>query len=403
VNRTAYPAIPHNRDVSGPRPHLICAGAGLANCLIALRLRQSGAQARITLVEAGDAPGGNHTWSFHAGDLNDAQHALLAPLVAHRWSGQQVRFPAHERFLDQGYASITSAALAERMRSLDGVEIVTGTAVSAATPTRLATASGENFDGSAVIDARGPDRADGVVLGFQKFLGREVVTAHPHGLSTPVIMDATVSQADGYRFVYVLPFDDRRLLIEDTRYSDGPELERAELASAIDAYAESRGWRIVETVRDEDGVLPILLAGDFGRFWPDAPGAPARAGLRAGLFHPTTGYSLPQAIELADAIAARWPMTGPELARFTREHARRFWRRTRFFRLLNRMLFRAGRPEHRYRVLERFYRLSPGLITNFYAARLTLAQKARILAGKPPVPVAEAVSVMRERPFTARE
>ena len=39
-------------------------------------------------------------------------------------------------------------------------------------------------------------------------------------------MDATVPQDGGYRFVYVLPFADRPLLVEDTHYSDQPDSTR---------------------------------------------------------------------------------------------------------------------------------------------------------------------------------
>jgi len=55
------------------------------------------------------------------------------------------------------------------------------------------------------------------------------------------------------------------------------------------------------------------------------------------------------------------------------------------------MLFRAAEPEERYRILERFYRLSPSLIGRFYAGRSTMTDKARILTGKPPVPIVRAV------------
>ena len=51
------------------------------------------------------------------------------------------------------------------------------------------------------------------------------------------------------------------------------------------------------------------------------------------------------------------------------------------------MLFGAP-PERRLRVFERFYRLEEGLIERFYAGRSTLADRARILCGKPPVPLA---------------
>ena len=60
------------------------------------------------------------------------------------------------------------------------------------------------------------------------------------------------------------------------------------------------------------------------------------------------------------------------------------------------MLFRACAPGDRYKVLERFYRLSPGLIQRFYAARLTKWDKARLLIGKPPVPIPAAIKCIGE-------
>ncbi|HKL49536.1 MAG TPA: lycopene beta-cyclase CrtY [Wenzhouxiangellaceae bacterium] len=388
--------------MSSDSPDLLLAGGGLANCLVALRVAERQPESRIAIVEAGPAVGGNHTWSFHDGDLAPAQHAFLEPLVKHAWSRQQVRFPRLLRELQAGYFSITSDALRRHVADQPGIEIHTDTPVIAIGPEFVKTATGHGLSATAVLDGRGPESADGMVLGFQKFLGREIRTLAPHGVACPVIMDATVSQADGYRFIYLLPFDETTLLIEDTRYSDGAELSDDELTSAIDDYAADHGWDIEQTLRTERGVLPILMAGDFDRFWPAADPV-ARAGLRAGLFHPTTGYSLPQAMALADAVAANWPMDGPTLAAFTRRFSEKFWAQTRFFRLLNRMLFRAGHPDQRYKVLERFYGLSEDIITNFYAAELTLVQKARILIGKPPVPVTEAIPLVREDSFMRRE
>jgi lycopene beta-cyclase len=44
-------------------------------------------------------------------------------------------------------------------------------------------------------------------------------------------------------------------------------------------------------------------------------------------------------------------------------------------------------PEQRHRVFARFYRLDAGLIERFYAGRSTLPDRARVLCGKPPVPL----------------
>lgn len=382
-------------------PHLILAGGGLASCLIALRVAQAHPDTRISIVESGPEICGNHTWSFHEDDLSADQHEFISPLIQHQWPAQEVRFPSYTRQLKAGYFSITSDALREFVEARN-IELQTNTEVTDLGPDHAVLSDGRTLEGSAVIDGRGQARADGLVLGFQKFLGREVTTREPHGIRHPVIMDATVSQADGYRFIYLLPFDAHTLLIEDTRYSDGADLDDSQLSAAIDDYAVEHHWTIENTLREERGILPILMAGRFDQFWPRNAGI-ARAGLRAALFHPTTGYSLPQAMTLADAIASHWPMDGAALATFTRNHAQAFWNDTGFFRLLNRMLFRCGVPEKRYTVMERFYKLSDSLIENFYASDLTLLNKARLVTGKPPVPFFEGLSMIGEEKFLRAE
>ena len=210
-------------------------------------------------------------------------------------------------------------------------------------------------------------------------------------------MDATVAQIDGFRFLYTLPLSDDRLLIEDTRYSESPRLARAEMRAEIGAYAMNNGWRIRSVEREEEGVLPVVMGGDLESYWAAAPGVP-RSGVRAGLFHYVTGYSLPQAATLADEIAARPDAPSDELYPLIRDRSRSLWRRGRFYRLLNRMLFRAARPEERYRVLQHFYRLPEDVVHRFYAGRTTVLDRARILSGKPPVPVGRAIRSWFDRP-----
>jgi lycopene beta-cyclase len=230
------------------------------------------------------------------------------------------------------------------------------------------------------------------VLAWQKFLGRTLRLAEPHGLTRPVIMDATVPQLDGYRFVYLLPFDEHRIMVEDTYYSDGPALDRDAMRARIDGYALSQGWRVDAVEDEEEGLLPVALAGDMERHWAGA--TTARSGLRAGLFHPTTGYSLPDAVALADKIATASDLSGGALLELTRAHAVETWRARGFYRLLNRILFRAAEPAERWRVLKRFYGLSEPLVERFYAGRTTRRDQARILIGKPPVPIGRAVSYL---------
>jgi lycopene beta-cyclase len=277
-----------------------------------------------------------------------------------------------------------------------------GADIAEVTPATVRLADGRTLGAPLVIDARGPRRSPHLALAWQKFVGRLVRLTTPHGLARPIVMDATVPQIDGYRFLYVLPFGPDRLLIEDTRYADAPALDRAEIGRQIDAYAAANGWTVAEVEREEDGVLPIALAGDIDAYWAAAtPGVP-EAGLRSALFHPTTGYSLPDAARLAEAIAAAPDLTSAAIRALTESVSRTAWRSRGYYRLLNRMMFRACAPELRYRVLQRFYRLGQPLVERFYAGDATLVDKVRILTGKPPVPIGRAMQCLTEQSaFTA--
>lgn len=377
-----------------PGPDLLLVGGGLANGLLALRLSQVRPDLDVRIVEGAQTLGGVHTWSFFDSDLTAAQQAWIAPLVVHRWPGYEVRFPQFDRILSTGYRSVTAERFAAVVSAALPGRIMLGAPVVSVSETEAMLADGRRLKAKAVVDGRGPVATPDLALGFQKFVGLEVRLAAPHGLTMPIVMDARVDQAGGYRFVYTLPFDDRTLLIEDTRYTDGAELDRDVFRQGVMDYAARQGWVIDEVLREEDGVLPVALDGDIAAHLTRM-GPTALSGLRAGLFHPTTGYSLPDAVRLADRVANG--LQGASLAPDIRRHANDVWAGRGFYRLLNRMLFRAARPEERYRVLERFYRLPQPLIERFYAAGSTLADKARILSGKPPVPIGAALTCLVER------
>lgn len=376
---------------------VILVGGGLSSCLIALRLAQDQPGKRAIIVEAADRICGNHTWSFHEPDLSKQDFRRLAPVISHIWPGQRVAFPSFERALSTRYASIASKTLREAVNALQDVDIRERAAVHSLQPSKVVLANGETISAPCVIDARGFEPHAAIKLGYQKFLGQEVELVQPHGETLPTIMDARVAQRDGYRFVYVLPFSPTRLLIEDTRYSDGGDLDDAAFRDAIQAYAAEKGWVVREVLREERGVLPVILAEDVDLFWQGRMAGAAPVGLRAGLFQPTTGYSLPEAVRVANIIANDCsPLTTQTVLSAVYAHARKRARGQGFYRLLNRMLLQAAEPEERYRVLQRFYRLPQGLIERFYAGNLTTGDKLRILAGKPPVPIRKALACVSE-------
>jgi lycopene beta-cyclase len=375
------------------------AGGGLAGGLIALALARHRPDMRVRLVEGGPAPGGNHRWSWFASDVSPDAAELLAPIRKTDWaSGNEVRFPGHQRHLKAPYASIASPDFAAALER----ELAPGTAlvnrpISAIDAGGITCENGERITARAVIDARGFAPSPHLHGGWQVFMGRHLSTDRPHGVTHPLIMDATVDQLGGYRFVYVLPLGAHDLLVEDTYYQDTPLLDRAALSGRIDAYCRARGWE--GTIRGfETGVLPVITGGDPALHLAAAatPGV-ALAGARGLFTHPLTSYTLPFAAEVALAVARDADLPGDQLAARLAAMSRSHWQATGFYRLLGTMLFGAAEPHRRVAIFERFYRLPEALVERFYAGKSTLADKARVLVGKPPVPVHKALAAFTSR------
>lgn len=374
---------------------LLIAGGGLAAGLCALAIRQRRPGVRVTIVEKGERLGGNHIWSFFDSDVAPEDWPLVAPLVCHSWDGYDVAFPSLRRSLANRYHSIESERLDAVLRTaLPPEDIVTGVPVMALDRGGAMLADGRRIEAEAVIEARGMRDPVGLDLGWQKFVGQVLRLEAPHGLARPTIMDATVDQSDGYRFVYLLPFAPDRIFVEDTYYTTGPELDVPAIRARIADYASARGWRVAAVEREEAAALPIATGGNFELNWRTGAQTIGKIGMAATLFQPMTGYSLPDAVRTAALVAGLPRLEPNSLHDALRAHAEKAWEDRGYYRLLARMLFRAAAPAERYRMLQRFYGLDPKLIARFYAGQSTGLDKARILCGKPPVPLGAAVRVM---------
>ena len=374
---------------------LAIVGGGLAGGLTAYALSVTRPALTVRLIDPGETFGGNHVWSFFTTDIAPQDRWIVEPFIDHRWAGYDVAFPAFARAFDNEYNSIRSQRFDRHLRAkLTADAPLRGEAVDL-TPTSVTLSDQTKVRAKGVIDCRGVADLSTLKFGWQKFIGQEFRTARPHGLTRPIVMDASVPQIDGYRFVYVLPFGEDRIFIEDTYYSDGPEIDRPAFAARIADYAAAKGWDIAELVHQEIGALPVTTGGDFEAYWASG-GAAGKIGVRAGLFHPTTGFSLPDAVRVAALVAKLPDLSGDAIAAALRAYARQSWADGGFYRFLDRMLFHAATPDTRYAVLQRFYGLPMPLISRFYARRTTLLDKARILTGRPPVPIGRAMQAMLE-------
>ncbi len=377
---------------------LAIVGGGLAGGLIALAVARMRPELKIVLIEQEDHFGGNHIWSYFATDILPEHRWLTAPLVTYGWSGYEVRFPGHTRSLDNIYYSIESERLDWVLRNnLPASALMTGREVKSVSPRLVVLDGAQRINAGGVIDARGGGDTNHLDCGWQKFTGQLMQLSEPHNLTKPIVMDATVDQHDGYRFVYVLPFGMDKVFVEDTYYSDTPTHDAQRYRQRIAEYVDTKGWKVERVVREENGVLPVVMGGDLESYWASGSGRTAKAGARGAFFQAVTSYSLPDAVRNAIFIAEQTDLDGDKLNMVMRQRAQEHWQDGKFYRMLNRMLFRGADTSDRYKILERFYRLKPGLIERFYAGKTTGGDKARILSGKPPIPIGKAITAIRSK------
>lgn len=362
-------------------PDAILLGAGLANLLLAERLLEKYPQKEILLLDENPSLPTEKTWSFHSSDMDPYAWHWMQPLFSQSWDGYDIAFPRYVRtFQNSKYASIRTSELLEKLKCKKN--ILWNTKVLSSKPDGIETDKGF-FSTKILVDGRGKTHAQ--PCGYQKFFGLNLRLKSPHGLIRPLLMDVRIPQTDGFRFIYVLPWSESDLLIEDTYYSDTSEIHEASIEAEVLSYAQKQGWKIEAVLSKECAALPIP-------FFP-ASVSPMSTGMQGGFFHPTTGYSVPYAIQLAFEWDPFSPTAKEDWMRWEKKRKKSH----SFYHALNRMLFLAAQPELRFEVFQRFYRLSEPLIQRFYAGKSTSVDQARILVGKPPVPIVPAMKAIFHR------
>ena len=377
---------------SAPAFDFAIVGGGLQGCLLAHAVAWHQPEATVLLLERAAELCGNHTWSFHETDVAEEARSWFDPLVAHRWPGYRVSFPGLSRRVRIPYATITSDRLREATMALAG-----GAGVPAR-PGRLVVRSGESCEilsptivrlgGTtdvscrAVLDCRGrPAAGPQGGAGYQTFIGHEYETARRWPAAEPTVMDVRADQAAGFEFLYELPLGPDRVLLEYTRFHEEPACGEARAAELIATRLAEAGAASAKLIRTEQGCLPMPYAASARRAGPSLAG-----GYAGGWYHAATGYSMPLAVRFAELVARARP---DQVAAEVAAAAAGDKLRRGFARFLNRLLFCLVRPEDRWKIFQRFYRVLPEeRISRFYAHRFTFTDAARIVIGWPPAGLA---------------
>lgn len=375
---------------------IVIVGGGLSACLTTYLLKIKNPEIKSLILEA-TGPHDHHrqTWSFQTlpansdpssfGSFTSPEKSWFKDFIDKSWPGYDVKFPSYQKSFSSPYHSIKSDNFHKKMQKALGSSICSYERVVAIEDHRVVTEGGKEFFGQIILDARGwPTQRN--VAGFQKFVGLNLKLNKAHGITQPLLMDSCVPQEDGFRFFYLLPWSKTEVLVEDTRYSNKGELDDKTIEEEILRYAGKKGW----TIDHIDG----LERGSLGLpgFHAEEPSAKDGVlGVRAGFYHPTTGYSFYQAVATAENISRLASKDLKNIPQRLRELAEQTQKDQEFYRRLNNMMFYAAEPSDRYRILERFYEHDADLIARFYAGRTSMKDKMRILSGRPPIPMQKAI------------
>ena len=290
------------------RRHVTVIGAGAAGLAVVESLAALEHPPAILLLEARDEVASDRTWSswFSRAEAERLELDVTWP----RWSVHDASRDVIRSAPDVVYGCIGSRRRADVVLGrLEGIPEFT---VRFGSPVRHVRATSKGLqvigdhgvvDTDLVLDARPrelpPQRPTDVSL-EQRFRGWEIRSERPvFDPSVARLMDFRVSKAGAVHFVYVLPFDRHRALVEDTWFVP-PD------AAAIDHEAQLRPYLAehldlvdFEILRTEAGVLPMTT-----RVAP-APTTPGHLaiGVAGGWMRPSTGYSFRTAVRRGDALA----------------------------------------------------------------------------------------------------
>ena len=361
----------------GRRDGIVIAGGGLAACMAALAMARLRADVPLLIVEEAETFGGEGYRSFADAELGQDGAELLGPLAVERWPGFYVAFPGFSRKLKAEWAGLAAADLHRAMiETLDPRQYRLGTKVVAVREDALVLDGGETIKAEGAIDARGAANLSTLDLIYEARLERDYLFKAPHRVDRPVLVDATVDQSGGLRFMQCVPLGEDRLIVADICISERGQPDIA-AGARLDAYLAARGWRTRRATSEHARVTPLPVGGDFAAFWRLGGARVAKLGLRGGFVNPATGRTIADAVGNARLLAGQRDFSGAALHDLFEAEAKAAWKKREPQRAIPAALARTA-PEDRRALIERLYRLEPGLIARLQADQLGLIDRMRL-------------------------
>jgi lycopene beta-cyclase len=278
---------------------IVIAGGGLSGLAMAIELAQPRfGHLKILLVEARASYQRDRTWSFWAQGEHAHTHLERA-----RWSHWRVALQGQQALCsgahtyrsidaDAFYAdALTKIRRAPHIHMRMGVTVAQLVPDARTGPCRVVLGDGSCHATGLVLDARPAvaKQTHGPALA-QHFVGWEIDT--DVDVFTPDRLDLMdfMPAPDGLHFFYVLPYSQRRALVEATWVS-APHLHH-DYAAQLERYLASRFGDVAHRrVYTEQGSLSLdAVVG------PQARGPVVRIGRAAGTLRPSTGFAFRETV-----------------------------------------------------------------------------------------------------------
>jgi lycopene beta-cyclase len=355
----------------------LIAGGGIAACMAALAMARLRPDVPLLIVEESERFGGEGYHHFADAEFGPDGAELIGPLAVERWPGFYVAFPGFSRKLKAEWAGFSGADLHRAViETLTDKQIRLGTRVVAVREDALVLDGGETIKAEGAIDARGAANLSTLDLLYEARLERDYQLKEPHRVDRPVLIDATVDQAGGFRFMQCVPLGEDRLIVADVCLSERAQSDdRA--GARLDAYLAARGWKKKRMTGQAARVRPLPVGGDFAAFWRLGGARVAKLGLRGGFVNPATGRTIADAVRNARLLADQRDFSGPALHDLFEAEAKAAWKKREPLRALPAALA-AAPPEERRDLIARLYGLEPGLIARLQADQLGLIDRMRV-------------------------
>lgn len=385
------------------RFNIIIAGAGAAGLSLLWRIMNSDKlrDQHVLLIDKSFEPTGHKTWCFWENtELPDAD------LLYHSWNKLLVKLHGEtfsEKLNQYQYHCLRSHdfanAVLETARRNQQVTLIEAT---------IDDFSGNNARGT-VHTSHGEFTADYIFQSVksppdfdvskvdvsltQHFLGWEIESdSDPFDPETPVFMDFDVPQKDGVSFMYLLPFSEKRALVEYTVFSK-KVMNKNEYERELSYYLESRYQLTVYDYsinRKEMGAIPM----EDRKYSSWYCNRVMNIGTVGGLSKPSTGYTFSRiqahSVEIVKALEKKRDL--PE-----------GWFSSYRFRVYDLMMLYLLEHEPGHSI-EIFYNLFKknrfDLILRFLAEQTDPGEELSIFSKMPYMPFFRSIYKMKHRIFT---